>query len=692
METLVDCPLSGEDEATAEKDAEEIVFEIFSRSVLRTNLLPHWRFWERGKRAWDLSGLGASSNQILPYRYRKWIHVNTDRMDMVHDYFPFPAGSNLPTRNGSEVSSADYVEEIVRGFESTYRFFQNSKNILRSRESVLHRLFTQTIRYVHQPTKYYHAVLDSAMTADALKDGVGRSIQIELLCRNSIARDRKHLWPLLTQERKSIEQMDIPFFKIDLSKGALVGQPEGQRLERFVRTSAEHFVFMRIAALENEDCNQQIGFIRGAFLTFSDDSFVFNKPEEENQTPFLERQQLIDQAILLGEELKRAAIDGADGSISWISGENRPDVNQFQLGPTGLNLYSGICGVSFFLSALHTMAPDRGYREMALSCLKPLRSSLKKKKIETFRSIGIGGFNGIGSLCYTLFHCARLLDEPSLVEDALRIVSLITDDDILKDQARDVTGGSAGLLLSLLAVYKGFPCDDLLERALLCGESLLQRRIETAAGHRVWKTFSDQPLTGFSHGVAGIAYALASLYRISGQSKYLEAAREGFAYERKFYLPEFRNWKDLRNDETNSGNAVCLMAWCHGAAGIGLARLGSYAVMKDHQINEEMEIAFETTRAYREARIDSLCCGDSGRTAILASAGRKLDRSEWMSEANRTASAMIHRAAKNGFRLLHNPSHGLFNPGLFKGLSGVGYSLLSLADDQGRIPCLLLLE
>ncbi|MEQ8538204.1 MAG: lanthionine synthetase LanC family protein [Coleofasciculus sp. D1-CHI-01] len=59
------------------------------------------------------------------------------------------------------------------------------------------------------------------------------------------------------------------------------------------------------------------------------------------------------------------------------------------------------------------------------------------------------------------------------------------------------------------------------------------------------------------------------------------------AYERSLFSPGVGNWPDLREFETtvrsgNPGRVNYMTAWCHGATGIGLARLRSMPHLEDN--------------------------------------------------------------------------------------------------------------
>ncbi|MBZ5604295.1 MAG: hypothetical protein LAO79_18490, partial [Acidobacteriia bacterium] len=78
-------------------------------------------------------------------------------------------------------------------------------------------------------------------------------------------------------------------------------------------------------------------------------------------------------------------------------------------------------------------------------------------------------------------------------------------------------------------------------------------------------------LTGFSHGAAGIAYALERLSRATAMAEFRDAASEARAYESAVFSKDRGNWPDLRFPVTKLG-PVFQTTWCHGATGIGLGR------------------------------------------------------------------------------------------------------------------------
>ena len=154
-------------------------------------------------------------------------------------------------------------------------------------------------------------------------------------------------------------------------------------------------------------------------------------------------------------------------------------------------MYSGNAGIALFFAA-HAKAGHANPRlNNALAAVAHLRSELKSRNAShVARVLGVGGATGLGSIVYALTAMSRLMSDDALLADAHRAAMLLTDDLIASDKRLDVVGGSAGAILSLLALYADTGADDVLKRALVCAEHL-------AGADRVG-------LVGMSHGAAGL--------------------------------------------------------------------------------------------------------------------------------------------------------------------------------------------
>jgi len=329
-----------------------------------------------------------------------------------------------------------------------------------------------------------------------------------------------------------------------------------------------------------------------------------------------------------------------------------------------------------------------GYRALAHHAVQPLRRALDTRDARVARWSGIGAGAGMGGVLYALTRMSELLESPALLDDARQAASLITPERIAADDLLDVVSGAAGAILGLLALYAATDDPATFTAASACGQHLLATRTPSAAGYRAWATLDGKLLTGFSHGAAGIAYALTRLHAITAEPRLLEAAAEAIAYEDSVYSPEAGNWPDLRGD----GAPAWTVQWCHGATGIGLARLGSLPALASAAVQDDVERALQTTTAVGIGPIDHLCCGNLGRAELLFAAGRRLARPALVESAGRYAASVVARAERVGAYALHPllPASA-DGPGLFQGTAGIGYELLRLARPD-LVPSVLLWE
>jgi lantibiotic modifying enzyme len=205
-----------------------------------------------------------------------------------------------------------------------------------------------------------------------------------------------------------------------------------------------------------------------------------------------------------------------------------------------------------------------------------------------------------------------------------------------------------------------------------------------------WKGLWPRPLTGYSHGAAGAAYALYRLFHLTRDESCLGSANKAVAYEAGLYDAAQGNWPDFRS-KADTAQSIFATRWCHGAPGIGLGRLGSARYVDDEQVRMDIERALSTTAACDLTAIDHLCCGNFGRIEVLLVGGMQCQRDRWRESAYLNAANVIARAKQKGaYQLFPNLPCSVFNPGLLAGSAGIGYQLLRLADPS--LPSVLLWE
>ena len=649
-------------------------------SVLRTAFLPIWQMVQGGK-SYDISGLGGIEKQDMSYQKRVWKNVNTDRMKFEYECVRTKPRTNIPVLKGESLLSYNYAGEIIEGFEQMYRFLMEHRENLLSVNNPLAELKNRKVRFIFRNSRVYSEILKKALCPEYLRDGADRSIQLDVLARTFIPYSTKpHFFLLFSSELKAVENLDIPIF-ISCSDNDDLLIPHGQTVKHYFAGASYDSIVSLIKTLNDEDMKKQSAFIR-ASLSSRSVTGMHNVQGQENscfnldEVSSLSREDFVKQAIAIAEDLRKRAICSTDGSATWIAPAYMVSSHRFQLLPMGYGLYDGCCGIALFLAALEKVTGEAKFRGLALASLEPLHRGLQDAWIKRFiRDIGIGGAIGGGSIIYSLVRTGQFLDKPAFSEDAEKIASFITPESISADKKFDVMFGSAGAILGLLALYDAVCDRQVLKQAVNCGNHLLSSRIVSDSGYRVWKTLNGKPLTGFSHGTAGIAYALLRLYQVTGETAFMEAAREGIAYERSVFIPEAGNWPDFRLPRIKESYR-CGCSWCHGAPGIGLARIAGIDILNTEEIQQDIDDAIGTTMNSKFGEIDHLCCGNLGKAEFLLSAGQKLCKPELLEKTLKLASFVASRAGDRGtFGLGQN---GIYMPGFFQGTAGIGYELLRL--------------
>ncbi len=700
LETLMHHRPRLEDEGDEER-AQVLAHEQMAHSVLRTGFLPSWQVHSDTRVAYDVSGLGGGGEQELTVSVLRWEHTNTDRMTLEYGPVKMGAEPNWPMLDGTFLPLDEHTAEVVAGFRQMYRFLLDHREALLEAESPLYELARQQVRFVYRATRVYFSISEKLLHPMYLRDGADRSIQLELLGRAVVPLEgplrnkgeRSRWWSVFAAERQAMEQADIPFFTARANSRDLIVDP-GREIGACFQEPSFELVVARLQALGGEDLARQVAFIQGSVCAHvardGAHASAGHRPQVDagrSQAGRPTTGELLGQALAIAQQMTARAIRGPDGSAAWIALNHLIEAECFQLQPMGYDLYGGTCGVAMFLAAVEKVTGGIGYRELALGAVQPLRQALRDYGNRMARDMGIGGALGLGSVIYALTRMSQWLDEPTLLQDARRAARLITAKRITDDKVLDIIGGAAGAILGLLTLYAVSPDEVVLDRAIICGQRLLQRRTESEAGSRAWPTLDGKMLTGFSHGAAGIVYALLRLYALTRDGDVLAAAQEGIAYEDSVLVREAGNWPDFRADK----QPAFLTSWCHGAPGIALGRIGGLAILDSDAIRRDIEMAVQTTRATGVQGVDYLCCGNVGRVEVLLLAASEFSRLDLAEVASAWTWQIVARAEQSGTFALHPLLPKGYSPGLFQGTAGIGYELLRIAHPE-LLPSVLLWE
>ena len=671
-----------------EKHADEIACRMLVNSVLSVGLLP-WRLPSSdGAKEAELSGLGGAPGQVLPFWVRQWEDANTDTMRFTRQQAVMLGGRNRPSLDGTAVNALDFTEAIVSGFSSMYRLLLRHRSELLAHSGSLARFAADEVRVILRPTRTYSLLLHESYHPDLLRNALDRDRFFDTLWIE--AEYRPYLARVIPAEREDLQRGDIPMFTTRPGSRHLWTSVEG-KVADFLEESGLARVQRRLGQFSETDLNKQLWFVRASLATLA---LREDEPKWPSYTPVEPRtsakpQRLLEAASAVGNHLEMLALRGKD-DVSWL-GLKLTSKRHWSLVPLESDLYAGIPGVLLFLAYLGAVTGEERYTSLARAALATLR-----RQVEHTRPYltSIGAFDGWGGIIYCLTHLGLLWKDPGLLEEAEEIVKLLPDL-IEKDNRLDVIGGAAGCIGSLVSLYHCAPTDRTLAAAVQCGDRLIRQAQATKHGIG-WVTDipASGPLTGFSHGAAGMAWALMELATRTGQEQFRTAALEAVEYERSVFSPEAGNWPDLRKFEGselegNDASPSFATAWCHGAPGIGLARLRSLRHGADVRTLEEVEVALETTLARGFRCNHSLCHGDLGNLELLLQASQVLDEPQWRPQVDRLATMILESISQHGW--LCGIPLGVESPGLMTGLAGIGYELLRLAEPT-RVPSVLVLE
>ncbi|MDB9304260.1 MULTISPECIES: type 2 lanthipeptide synthetase LanM family protein [Cyanophyceae] len=663
--------------------ADNLDREMVADSVLRVGLLPQVTWGNTQAAGIDLSGLGGAKGQLTPEKVPQLVQVGTDTMRVERQQAVIPGSQNRPQLNQQEVNVQEYTDAITEGFTAVYGILlQHRPELLK----ILDGFAADEVRVVMRASRTYALLLRESYHPDFLRDALERDRLFDKLWID--VKNRPQLSQIITAERDALWKNDIPLFSTYPHSRDLYHRDTGLHIPNFFPQSGIELVHHRLNNFSEKDLQKQTWFIQAALATLemakTGDNHqikLSKKTSDITVTNTATTAQFLEIACKIGDRLELLAHKNGE-FVNWMGISLTPS-QQWTLAPLSTDLYAGIPGVALFLAYLGEITQNHTYTNLAQAAINTLKQRLETHS-DTIKFIG--GFSGWGGIIYTYTHLGILWREPELIADAITLVAKIPPL-IAQDQQLDIIAGAAGCIGSLISLYQTSPKQLILDVAIQCGEHLLTQAQTTNTGIG-WKTpaSENQPLTGFSHGAAGFAWALWKLAVISEKQEFQAAATAAINYERSHFDPIASNWLDLRQNEVKNS---FMTAWCNGAPGLGLGRLSICGDTPDEIMYKEITTAIQTTIKQGFGNNHCLCHGDLGNIDLLLIANAKLNNPEIAQKIEKIATEILSDIQQNNFRC--GVPLGIETPSLMVGLAGIGYGLLRLTYPQ-LIPSILLLE
>ncbi len=640
-------------------------------SVLRTGLPPAAR--NGAGNAFRIAG-GLADPDSQRWPEYSVAYVNTDRMEWRARASCCQSHQNAPVLDDCRQTASAHMEPLQDGFRRMYRTLCRNKERLRATDRI-RRMESAEFRVLIRDTRSYARLLEDALGPQNVASGPDWSIALDVLVAPTLTeRDRPRCWATRTAERVELERLDVPLFTGKMDDPRL-RSALGIRLdERLDRTG--YAISTRLARLNPDDLEQQLRILRLSFAIAEVKRRYrarrVRAARHEGRTPGGSRSLAEVHSIVA--LLNHLALD-KQSPVTW-HGLGGPPAGDARLDPVGIDLFSGTSGIALFLAAAAAVTGRRDAHTLASRVLDPLCEQLGANPtapLDLASEIGIGGATGVGGLVYALVQSARFLDRPDYVAAAFTAADGITQHTIGADRALDVLSGTAGAILGLLSLHRATGDRPALQKAIRCGEHILDsRRLDPNTGLRTWHTPHAPIPVGFAHGASGIGFALRRLGNRTGMDVFRVAAAEGWGAECRQLAPHPLS-RHAHRLATHDFPAARPGSWCHGTTGMGFARLDA---LEDRNARSTVESAIRSTPRPEAPEADGLCCGRLGRADFLFSAGLRLGRQNLCDAAQAICRESMAGALTTG-RYATGADEG-FRPGLFQGVSGIGYQLLRM--------------
>lgn len=505
----------------------------------------------------------------------------------------------------------------------------------------------------------------------------------------------REMWPVGQVEYDEIKKFHIPIFSVNGNSTDLMG-PDGKIvLKNYFYISPYNYVSETIELLDDQlidiqirylldvinvhnvqkknSYNWQISYfdIKRKWMSINNKSSLF-----EYCNNLLASIQSAVSNCTLNEELELYFAPVKDSRTGRYSMDIMKDA-----------LYSGRYGVQIFLEMYyHFYGFEQRKKALENRVLKMANDFyLNTNEMKWFN---LSFTNGVASLLMELRNFALISNRNSFVEMIFKIIKSIPEKNITRSEESDYYNGIAGLLYIICDCYKKFNVDiDLYARNLI--EYIVTDLFKRCDICGLWfqEEFYHQPLTGLAHGQSGYALALSKALPYINEGMRLKVTsqiQKCMDYEYNCYdnsemnLPDYR--KLLLKKGGDKSQKKFMYGYCSGILGTALVV---------SELSEEL-ISFQKKEIWKMNAVqylkkdilignDSLCCGTAGWIDYLASCHKN---EEWSDELFKK---IIFSINEQGY--VFNGLEGVNEISLFKGMSGIGYSVLRY---MGKYPSVLL--
>ena len=334
--------------------------------------------------------------------------------------------------------------------------------------------------------------------------------------------------------------------------------------------------------------------------------------------------------------------------------------------PLETRIYGGSAGVLIFVENAAAVLHDERCRALADATAAGLRA-----RHRSGGNRGNGLYTGDAGVGHAFLVRSQLRGDAQALATAVEIGDELLargrkdGDELSWDAQVDVIFGAAGTALFLLELGEASKQPRFVDAAKaaarwLCTEA--EPRPSTVDPQRQLATWLfrvgsvTMHMPNFSHGTAGVAYALARVASATGDQACLQKARDGAEWLLEHAVADGDGLKWCAKE----GQPACMGGWCHGPAGTGRLFLWLHAATGEQRYLDAALGGARWVMAYQEqgktaaagAELPyyppSFCCGVAGVVDFFCDLYRATGKPEFAAFARKAGQYLIDVAIRDG--------------------------------------------
>ncbi len=661
LETLSQNTTSGENKGN--KSALENLFADYNCSVLGTMFITTKATF--GSLDFDDGGIASNQGQqskkffSCVLKDKGTDNVHFDRVETPVDRY-----DNKVYDGDVSVNIRKYKNEIIQGFREAYAVLEKYKKEI----SDYLLGIKAKVRQVLRPTAVFARLLEASTYPDYMVSDEAGNIMLDKLFNG---REKETaLYRVAEQEKVELQRGDVPYvYALFDKKSVFINNVE---IEDYYERSLADIISDHINSLCEKDLEKQIHYIYKALSV--------TKMDESEKTSRI-RIPMDDKSSL---GFVKGVAEWINGFLSWS--EDRSEcqlITNYQM-PNDCFISINNCsiydcgGIVLFFVYLAKYTKEQRYIEVAKAMYKGLHN--------TFTKDNYSFFNGVGAFVYLTYTLYKATGEKEYLDILVKTYGTMNEDDLVS-QSQDIIVGISGTIIMSLDIEQTI-CNPIISEKI---DMLAEKLFDDMSNDRF------VPMTGLAHGYSGCAWALIKYGAVRNKKDFIELGMEQINIENRYFCKEQGGWRDVRYPE----EFVTFRYWCHGSAGILIARTKVKDILEHYNDSSKKrwietidhDIAFVNQQIMSGTFFEKntnlgLCHGAAGQLDALLIMNKYMRIQELgriaEEEKNIFLDELMNSSIKTGDPQIMD------DEGFMNGVTGIAYEVLRILDPE--IPAVLGLE